>query len=251
MDITSFSLEQVKKGLHKAEEKTENIEQPIRLIFSPGKIDEEHFFKVCASYCRLKSDDYNSVILVESRPGEADRKLTMPSTSKIETPFGKVKLNDKLRNDFADEDDDFFINDEAFTGGRSIQGPLMMMQTIMDDFSALLIQMTDENSYIVRELANALAEITMSHSALVIFCCDLQAADAKDLNKILQVVKSGNESGLMNILSRGEIDFNGIGTFVAGMLYAQKMKIKVEFPNGDSSRYVSGYGIMQRQPIYG
>ena len=218
MDITSFSLEQVKKGLHKAEEKTENIEQPIRLIFSPGKINEENFHKVCSSYCRLNSDDYNSVIIIESRPGEADRKLTMPSTSEIETPFGTVKLNDKLRNDFADEDDDFFINDEAFTSGRSIQGPLMMMQTIMDDFSALLIQMTDENSFIVRELANALAEITMSNSALVIFCCDLEAANSEDLNKILHVVNSGNESGLMNLLNRGEIDFNGVGTFVAGIL---------------------------------
>lgn len=251
MDITSFSLEQVRKELHKAEGKAQKTEQPIRLIFSPGKINEENFRKVCSSYCRLNSDDYNSVILIESRPGEADRKLTMPSTSEIETPFGKVKLNDKLRNDFADEDDDFFINDEAFTRGRSIQGPLMMMQTIMDDFSALLIQMTDENTFIVRELANALAEITMSNSALVIFCCDLETADTEDLKKILQIVNSGNESGLMNLLNRGEIDFNGIGTFVAGMLFAQKLKVKVEFQNDDSGKYISGYGVMQRQPIYG
>lgn len=256
MNITSFNSERIKKGVQKAREQLGEPDQNVKILFSPFEINEENFEETCRIYSRLNKSDYNTVVIVESHPGSAAKKLPMPSFKKVETSLGEVFANDTLRNDFADEDDDFFVNDDAFDNDVSLYNQLMLLQTVLDDFTVLSMQITDENSFIVKELAFAIEEILASRNALVIFCCDLAANHREEMQRIVSLVDSNNKTGLMNYLNSGESNINGAGSFAAGLLVAQKWGLHIHFPcmensDDDCKNLAGGYGVMQKQPIFG
>ncbi|TVQ02082.1 MAG: AmmeMemoRadiSam system protein B [Balneolaceae bacterium] len=255
MNITSFKREQIEEGLMKARNHTPEPDETVRLMFSPFEINNHNFDEACLIYSRLEKNNYDTVVVVESHPGSASKKLPMPSFKFLKTPLGDVNANDKLRNDFADEDDDFFIDDEAFDDDVSLYNQLMMLQTALDGFEILSIQITDENSFIVRELAFAIEEILASKNALVVFCCDLDASHTEELNRVKHLFDTGNESGLMNYLNGGNSNIKGVSSFVTGLLVAKKWGLKIHFPAFSENEIefknlISGYAVMKLQPVF-
>ncbi len=256
MNITSFSREQIEEGLVKAVTRNDQDTGTVRLLFTPRSINDQNFVEVCEIYSRIGKHDFDTVVIVESHPGSAEKKLPMPSFKFIETKFGRVYANDSLRNDFADEDDDFFINDDAFDADVSIYDHLMMLQCILDNFSVLGIQITDESSYIVKELAYALEEILASKNALIIFCCDMESQKKEELKKMIRLLEDDNFSGLMNFLNNRSSSIDGIGTFAAGLIVAKKWGLKIQFDafeNDDQNpeNLLNGYAVIQQQSIIG
>lgn len=256
MNITSFNREQIEDGLKRARIQSGEPDGTVRLLFSPFEITSQNFDETCLIYSRLSKNDYNTVVVVESHPGSASKKLPMPSFKIVKTPLGEVAANEQLRNDFADEDDDFFIDDEAFDDDVSLFNQLMLLQTALTGFDVLNIQITDENSFIVRELAFAIEEILGSKNALVVFCCELESSYRDELIRAKNDIDHGNESGLMNYLNGGDSHVRGVSSFVAGLLVAKKWGLKIHFPaledhDGNSTNLLNGYAVMQRQPIFG
>lgn len=247
-DITSISRDKIEAGLERVTpEKTEN---QTRILFTPQKVTEENFDSVCRSYSQIRAVDFHTVVVVESMPGEAEKKLAMPSFKTIETQFGEINANVRLRNDFADEDDDFFINDDAFDESVSLFQQLPFLQCVLKDFSVLHIQITDERPPIIKELAAALQEILPSRSALLVVCCDL--SDQQEVNQIQSLLDEGNISGFLNRLNRGDTKIDGIGALASGLLVSNKWGLSVNFDSDSESGTVqSGYAVIQNQPIFG
>jgi AmmeMemoRadiSam system protein B len=188
--------------------------------------------------------------MVESTPGEAEKRLAMPSFKTIETDFGPVKANERLRNDFADEDDDFFINDNAFDKGSTLYQQLPVLQTLLDNFSILHIQISDEGPPIIKELAMALQEILPARNALLVCCCDLR--DQREIDQITNLIENGNISGLLNKVYRKELNIEGFGPFLTGLLVANKWGLSLHFDTDSGSGSVySGYAVVENQPIFG
>lgn len=255
MDITSFSREKINHGLKAFHQDTSEKENNIRLIFSPKTIHDDNFEEVCKMYSKLGHDDYDTVIVIESHPGSADKKLPMASFKQLETSLGTIAANDKLRNDFADEDDDFYIDDDAFDDKVSIYNQLMMLQSTLSDFSILSIQMTDESSFIVKELAYAVEEILASRSALIVCCCEMNQNGSEELNRVLEMINTNNISGILNYLNSGDSTVDGVGTFIAGLLIGKKWNLSFQFPllSEDKNRVVNpliGTAALQRESIF-
>lgn len=254
MNIQSYSREAINKGLQEAKSRHGSSDETVRILFSPHHISSENIDEVFEIYSSLEPDDFDTVVIVESHEGSANKKLPMTSHKLFSTPFGDVSVNDKLRNDFCDEDDDFFIDDDAFDDNVSFYDQLMLLQCSLDDFSVLSIQITDENSFIVKELAYALEEILASHNALIVFCCDLDGEHTGEFDKITSFYENESLSGLMNYLNSGESSIRGVGTFVAGLLVARKWGLKLTFPERNGSapqNLLTGMARMQQQPILG
>ncbi len=254
MNITSFSREKVENGLKSVQQESLEKENNIRLIFSPKTIHDDNFEEVCKMYSKLGRDDYDTIIVIESHPGSADKKLPMPSFKHLETSLGTILANDKLRNDFADEDDDFYINDDAFDEDVSIYNQLMMLQSTLSDFSILSIQITDESSFIVKELAYAVEEILASRSALIICCCEMNQNGSEELSRILDMIHSNNISGIMNYLNSGDSSVDGVGTFIAGLLIGKKWNLSFQFPllneEKGAENPLIGTAALQRESIF-
>lgn len=255
MDITTLNRSEITKGLNKAKDEMNTSSEPVRILFSPRMIDEKNMNDVFKIYSHIEKDDFDTVVIVESHPGSAEKKLPMPSFKSVETSLGEVLANDKLRNDFCDEDDDFFINDDAFDEELSLYDQLMMLQCTLDDFTVLSIQITDENTFIIKELALALEEILASRNALIVFCCDMAGSNRDELDHVLNLYENDNLSGLMNYVNSGESTIEGLGSFIAGLIVAKKWGLKLNFKsiedNSDNySNLLTGYAEMQRQAIF-
>lgn len=233
MNITSYSREKIDQGLKDAQKHHVGFNDHIRLLFAPTKIDDGNFERVCDIYSRVDPENFDTVVIVEAYEKVLEKKLPMASNKFFETTLGKVPVNDYMRNEFCDEDDDFYIHDGAFNKGMSLFHQLMMLQCMDDDFSVVSVQIADEGQAIIKELAYVLEEVLASRSALLVFCCDLDYDHNEEFERILKMLEKGNESTLLNYLNGGESNIMGKATFLAGVLVANAWKLRLNFLNGE------------------
>lgn len=237
MNITSYSREQIEEGLQNAREKHEGTNDHIRLIFAPVVINDNNFEQACDIYSRLDMSNYDTVVVVESHDEELDKKLPMASNDFFETPLGKIAVNDYMRNELCDEDDDFFIHDEAFDKDISLFQQLMFLQALSEDFDALSIQIADKDPAIVKEIGYVLEEVLASKNALIVFCCELGNKYGQEFKKVSGMVQKKNESGLMNYLNSGDSHIKGTTAFIAGVIVANKWGSDLHFLHRESDKF--------------
>lgn len=237
MNITSYSRELIEQGLIEAREKHEGSNENIRVLFAPERINDDNFDRVCDIYSRLDMSGYDTVVVVESHDVKLDKKLPMASNSFFETPLGRVPVDDYMRNEFCDEDDDFFIHDEAFDKNISLFQQLMFLQVLSDNFSALSVQIADKAPAIVKELAYVLEEVLASRNALIVFCCELDNGRKQEFEKVLDILDADNQSELMNYLYSGDSHIKGVTAFMAGIIVTNKWGLNLNFLRGEYEDY--------------
>ncbi len=247
-----FTQDEIKSSLRKASVLQSESSEPPRILFAPTSLNHYTIDRFAEIYSRVQKGSFDTVVIVESQPGTHEKKLPMPSHKTFATRFGEVPVNDKLRNELCDEDDDFFIDDEAFSKDLSLFDQLSFLQNQMDDFTALSIQITDESTAIIKELSAALEEILASRNALLIFCCDIHHLEESRFKTILDQFNKKNISGLLNSLNSADVKMNGRGAFFAGLLIANKWNLKLQFSKqNDNNKPVSGYAEVTYQPVFG
>lgn len=251
MNITSFSRDKIKEGLAKAKKKHKEPNDHIRLLFAPTEITESNFERACDIYSRLDPANYETVVVIESYDEVLDKKLPMPSNKYFETPLGRVEVNDYMRNEFCDEDDDFFIHDEGFNKDMSLFQQLMIMQCLFEDFSILSVQIADMGQAIVKELAHVLQEVLAPRRALIVFCCQLDNDLKEEFKHISDLLENDNESGLLNYLNSGDSRMEGVATFIAGILVAKAWELDISFLQTENNNYEGSLltGYAERQKI--
>ena len=203
----------------------------------------------------IKNSTFDSVVVLESHPGSADKKLPMPSNNFFSTPLGDVRANDRLRNDFADEDDDFFVNDDAFDDHVSIFDQLMMLQCTLDSFDVLSIQITEESPFIIKELVASIAEILRNKNALIVCCTNLPVSEKAEISRVMEMVRNDNFSGMMNYMNSDDSDIEGVSSFLTGLLVAADWNLEVSLSAAEDDKSIdsllSGYAQLQEQPAHG
>lgn len=251
-NITSYPREEIEQGLAECRNKHEEKAEGIRLLFAPEVIDEDNFERACEIYSRVDPTDYDTVVVVESYDQILSKKLPMPSNANFETPLGQVPVNDYMRNEFCDEDDDFYIHDEAFDQEASLFQQLMFLQTLSDDFSAVSIQIADDNPAIIKELAYVLEEVLASRNVLLIFCCELDNTYKEEFNKVKELIDRENISGLLNHLNSGASNIKGITSFIAGLIVARKWNVNLTFLEEAYDQYSGNLltGFADRQRVF-
>jgi AmmeMemoRadiSam system protein B len=237
MNITSYSRDRIEQGLNDARKRHDETNENIRLLFAPERINDDNFDRACEIYSRLDMSNYDTVVVVESYAEVLDKKLPMASNNFFETSLGKVPVDDYMRNEFCDEDDDFFIHDEAFNKDISLFQQLMFLQTLSDDFSALSVQIADTDPAIVKELAYVLEEVLASRNALIVFCCELDNDRKDEFKRVLEILENDDQSGLMNYLNSGDSHIKGTTSFIAGIIVAEKWGLDLNFLKGEYENY--------------
>lgn len=247
-----FKQEEINERLAKSSDKITGETHPLKIIFSPTSLNHYSIDRFSDIYSHVSERDFDTVVIVESQPGTTEKKLPMPSHKVFSTRFGDVKVNERLRNELCDEDDDFFIDDEAFSKDLSLFDQLLFIQNRLQDFSVLSIQITDESPAIIKELSAALEEILASRNALLVFCCDIHHLDPEVLDKAMTQFEKKNMAGLINTIKSADVSMTGAGSFLAGLLIAEKWNTKLTFSQSDTeSGPVSAYANVQLQPIVG
>ncbi|NBC27648.1 MAG: AmmeMemoRadiSam system protein B [Bacteroidetes bacterium] len=247
-----FTQDEIGNRVKRASEKNPTSSHPTRILFAPTSLNHYTVDQFAYSYSALLGERFDTIVIAETHPGTHEKRLPMPSHNSFSTLFGDVPVNDTLRNELCDEDDDFFIDDEAFSKNLSLFNQLPFLQTVLSDFSVLSLQITDESSAIVKELAAALEEILASRNALLVFCCDICHLSNEKFDKILSQYDQDNMSGLLNSMNSEDVNMTGKGAFFTGLFIAAKWKLKLQFMGqNDPGSPVSGYADVIHQPIFG
>jgi hypothetical protein len=192
------------------------------------------------AYKLLEGRTYDTVIVIAPSHGGAFERLAICSVNQYRTPLGEVPVNDRLRNELCDEDDDIFIDDQGHyhTEGVDVQLPFLQ-RVLSDDFDVVPIVMGSEAPALCRELGHAIGEVMYGQRVLVIASADLLSVEGDALSEFEQALETYDTSRLMHLLGSEQIRVEGMGAVIAAVLAAEHRRanraavLRVDPPEGD------------------
>lgn len=201
--------------------------------------------QIRAIYNTLRGASFETVVFVETRLMDVPKKIPMPTLSEFITSKGIVLVDDALRNEFCDEDDDFFIDDAAFGSDMEVYRHLPYLQDVLSDFKVLSVPLCDDEPAIVRELNYVLSELMGGRNQLIVVACSLPAGESGN-EELLQCVANRDISNIMNRINSGESPVSGSASFMGGLLIAYSWNLNLVFlpaqSPGESS--LAGLGVI-------
>jgi len=249
MDVHSLTKQEIQERIKKAPH-LNKLDEQVRMLFVPNNLDENNIGEVSTAYKTVINQQFDTVVVIESYTGHLQKKLAMPSNDSFSTRFGDVPVNDYLRNEFCDEEDDFFIADEGYSKEMSLYTQLPFLQACFSDFDVISLQIGDYDPAIVRELAFTLDELLLQKNALIVFCCDVPASSPQELEKLRTLILENKESGLMHYLNSNEKTVNGARAFMSGIMVARSWGYRVEFLDHiETAKHICGYAIRKQHQM--
>ena len=174
------------------------------------------------AYALLRGAELDTVVVVSPSHHGPFGRLSICQTDAYHTPLGDVPVNDHLRNELCDEDDDIFLDDTGHyhTEGADVQLPFL--QRVLDSFDAVPIVMGEESPAFCRELGRAVGEVMYAKRAVVVGSCDLLSGDAEALGRLVEAVEAFDESELMHLLGSEAVKVEGMGALITTVIAARR-----------------------------
>jgi len=175
-----------------------------------------------AAYHLLEGAALDTVVVISPSHHGAFGRLSICQTDAYHTPLGEVPVNDHLRNELCDEDDDIFLDDTGHyhTEGADVQLPFLQ-QVLGRPFDTVPIVMGEESPAFCRELGAAVGEVMYGKRALVVGSCDLLDGDAAGFDRLREAIESFNESELMYLLASETVRIEGMGALITTLIAAK------------------------------
>jgi AmmeMemoRadiSam system protein B len=193
-----------------------------------------------AAYKLLEGRVYDTVVIVAPSHDGTFERLSICSVNRYRSPLGDVPINDAIRNELCDEDDDIFIDDQGHyhTEGVDVQLPFLQ-RVLAEGFDAVPIVMGSEAPALCRELGHAIGEVMYGHRMLVVASADLLSVEGDALAEFKQALETYDTSRLMHLLGSEKIRVEGMGAVIAAVLASERRRgnraavLRVEPPHGD------------------
>ena len=174
------------------------------------------------AYALLRGLDSETAIVISPSHHGPFGRLSICQTDQYHTTLGDVPVNDHLRNELCDEDDDIFLDDTGHyhTEGADVQLPFLM-RVLGGGFDTVPIVMGEESPAFCRELGGAVGEVMYGKRAVVVGSCDLVAGDAEGFEALRAGIESFDESELMHLMGSETVQVEGMGALITTLLAAQ------------------------------
>lgn len=205
----------------------------IRVLFVPHKSDatEKQLKRI---YGSVKGSQYDTVVFLETRLMDTSKKIPMPSFGEFDVDGVVYPVNDALRNEFCDEDDDFFIADVVLEDELEIRRHLPYLGEVLTDFKVVSVPVCDDDPAIVREIDYVLSELMNGRNMLLVVACGATESDAGS-EELLDLVFNSDISTVMNKVNSGECRVHGAPSFIAGIMIARSWELEITFESVQSS----------------
>lgn len=122
------------------------------------------------AYRHPKAGTYTLVVFIAPSVDRFNR-IAISGFSFFQTPLGKVELSDPVRNEFFDQDDDFFISEEGYPKGSSIEIQLPLLQQTLGKvkpFKIVPLLVGSQTPDLCNELVGALSELLQYNNVLLV-----------------------------------------------------------------------------------
>ena len=173
---------------------------------------------------RLAGHTFDTVILISPSHTGAFRRLTICSVDTYHTPLGTLDVDDRVRNELCDEDDDIFLDNQGHFQNQGIDVQLPFLQTLLPPFSVVPIVMGDETPGLCRELGHAVGEVMYNRRTLVVASADLLEAGGEHLEQFKALFEASEVDRLMGLLNSERVRMVGKGAVLATLIAALHRK---------------------------
>jgi len=170
-------------------------------------------------YQSLDQSSYDTVVIISAARVESNKEISICSLDEYVSPLGAVSIDDTLRNELCDEDDDIFLDDSGHFQGRGVDVQLPFLQSKLESFSIIPIVMGVESPEYCEELGHAIGEIMFNRSVLVVVCAELLEAGERELAAFRSGLESFDVDGLMTLMNREDgLRVRGKGPLLVAMI---------------------------------
>lgn len=173
------------------------------------------------AFLAIRDADIETVVLVSpSHEGEFER-LSVCTAHHYRTPLGDVRVDDALRHELCDEDDDIFLGDEGHyhTEGADVQLPFLQ-RLFGEDLQVLPVVMGQESPALCKELGRAAGEVLYGKKGLIVGTADVLAGGASDMEEVRGLLESLDIEGLLALLSDDDVEIEGLGALIVTAIAA-------------------------------
>ena len=176
-----------------------------------------------SAYRLLRGQEIDVAVVVSPSHSGAFGRLSICQTDAYRTPLGEVAIDDPLRHELCDEDDDIFLDDTGHyhTEGADVQLPFLQ-RVVGDGFRAVPIVMGEEGPAFCRELGAAIGEVLYGKNAVVIGSADLLAAEPEALARFRAALDALDEGELLHLMGSEAVRVEGMGAIVTTLIAARK-----------------------------
>ena len=200
----------------------EPIAGDVMALVVPGGTHPAAAEAAAAAYRLIEGEDFDTVLVVApSHDGHFGR-LTICRADDYPSALGGVPVNDALRNELCDEDDDIFLDDAGHYREEGIKAQLPFLQVALGEgFSVVPIVMGEESTAFCRELGGAVGEVMYGRRALLVACADVLGAEGDALDRFADALTRYDVPELLHLLSSETLRVDGCGPVVVAVLAAQ------------------------------
>jgi hypothetical protein len=170
----------------------------------------------------VEGETFDVVLAVAPSHEGAFGRLAVARADAYRTPLGDVPVDDALRNELCDEDDDIYLDDRGHYHAEGVASMLPFLQVALDGpFRVVPIVMGDESSVFCRELGAALGEVMYGKRALLVASADVLGADADALERFTAAFEAFDDAELLHLLGSETLRVEGSGTVIVAALAAR------------------------------
>lgn len=177
------------------------------------------------AYNLIKNSAIETVILIASAPNSTFQRINICGVNEYHTPLGTLSVNERMRQELCDEDDDIYLDDSGHFNLNGIDVQLPFLQTVLKTFNVVPIVMGYESPAFCHELGHAIGEITYNQRSLVVASADLLAASEANLAEFKTLFEAVDVSRLMALLNSERVHMQGKGPLLATLIAAQHRHI--------------------------
>ena len=183
-------------------------------LLSGGRVAAE-VYKV------LEGRRYDTVVLIAPSHEGPFRRINVCSLDTYRTPLGELAVNDRLRNELCDEDDDIFLDDTGHFHTEGVDVQLPFLQVILEQgFDIVPVVMGEETPEFCRELGQAVGEIMYGRRTLVVASADVVEATEEAMARFREHFEQADVSRLMALLNSDAMRVEGKGPLLVALIAA-------------------------------
>ncbi len=164
---------------------------------------------------------FDNVIFIAAGNDAAAGRINISSARTYQSRFGEVEVNDRLRNELCDEDDDIYVSEAGHSDEDGIGAQLPFLAETLGSFSAVPVVMGEESPEFCRELGNAVGEVTYDQNTLVVAVVDVLGGSEVAVDRFKTHMDAVDVSRLMALVMSEDLKLRGGGALLAAMIAAQ------------------------------
>ncbi len=170
----------------------------------------------------VEGEEFDVVLAVAPSHEGAFGRLAVARADAYHTPLGEVPMDDGVRNELCDEDDDIYLDDRGHYHVEGVAAMLPFLQVALKgSFRVVPIVMGDESPAFCRELGGAIGEVMYGKRALLVASADVIGAADGAIDRFVNAFESFDTAELLHLLGSEGLSVEGSGAVIVAALAAK------------------------------